>query len=106
MADFRSAFQATRVIAMLTGFAGSPRATGTTSEALIAFSPFKPQANPRKIPLQAPPKTKRLPVVMQSGKDGLFEKMKGRVAGANAYVTKPVDTFTLLRTVRKHLGLG
>ncbi|MBM3724112.1 MAG: response regulator [Acidobacteria bacterium] len=52
------------------------------------------------------PHTKKLPIVMLSGKDGLFDKMKGRMVGANAYVTKPVDPFTLVRTVKRHLGVA
>ncbi len=33
--------------------------------------------------------TKDIPIVMLSGKDGILDKMKGKMAGANAYITKP-----------------
>ena len=33
--------------------------------------------------------TKAVPIVMLSGKDGLFDKMRGRMAGAATYITKP-----------------
>jgi twitching motility two-component system response regulator PilG len=48
--------------------------------------------------------TKKVPVVMLSGKDGFFDKVKGRLAGSSEYVTKPFETDALLRTVEKHLA--
>jgi twitching motility two-component system response regulator PilG len=40
---------------------------------------------------------------MLSGKDGLFDKMRGRLAGSTEYLTKPFDSAELVRTVKKHL---
>ncbi|HEX9925927.1 MAG TPA: response regulator [Anaerolineae bacterium] len=47
--------------------------------------------------------TKDTPVIMLSGKDGFFDKVKGRMAGAVGYITKPFKPHTLLETVNKHL---
>lgn len=46
--------------------------------------------------------TKHIPVVMLSGKDGFFDKVKGRMVGASDYITKPFDPDMLLRTIAKH----
>ncbi len=45
------------------------------------------------------PATKQVPVVMISGKDGFFDKVRGRMAGSTAYITKPFGPETLLQTV-------
>jgi twitching motility two-component system response regulator PilG len=47
--------------------------------------------------------TKRVPVVMLSGKDGFFDKVKGRLAGSSEYITKPFDADSLVRSVEKHV---
>lgn len=47
--------------------------------------------------------TKKVPVVMLSGKDGFFDKVKGRLAGSSEYVTKPFEGDSLIRTVEKHI---
>jgi twitching motility two-component system response regulator PilG len=44
-----------------------------------------------------------IPIIMLSGKDGLFDKMRGRLAGSTEYLTKPFDTAELIQTVKKHL---
>lgn len=46
--------------------------------------------------------TKHIPVVMLSGNDGFFDKMRGRVAGSVAYLTKPFEPEALLRTVDRY----
>ena len=38
----------------------------------------------------------RVPVVMLSGKDALFDKVKGHMAGATEYLTKPFETPAVL----------
>jgi len=40
-----------------------------------------------------------VPVVMLSGKDALFDKVKGRMAGAADYLTKPFQTPAVLAAV-------
>jgi twitching motility two-component system response regulator PilG len=52
--------------------------------------------------IRANPATTRLPVVMLSGKDGFFDKMRGRLAGSTDYITKPFDPATLIQAVEKH----
>jgi twitching motility two-component system response regulator PilG len=47
---------------------------------------------------------KKVPVVMLSGKDGFFDRVKGKIAGANDYLTKPFDLFALTKVLEKHLG--
>lgn len=46
---------------------------------------------------------KTVPVVMLSGKDGFFDKVKGKMAGATTYLTKPFDPHTLLDNIAKLL---
>ena len=50
------------------------------------------------------PELKNIPVVMLTSKDGLINKMKGRLAGSNAYLTKPFDPKELVSTVEKYLA--
>jgi twitching motility two-component system response regulator PilG len=46
--------------------------------------------------------TKQVPVVMLSGNDGFFDKVKGRMAGAADYLTKPFEPETAIRTIRRY----
>ena len=46
---------------------------------------------------------KNTPVIMLSSKDGLFDKAKGRVVGAEQYLTKPFARNDLLDAIRTHL---
>jgi twitching motility two-component system response regulator PilG len=48
------------------------------------------------------PETAHVPVIMLSGKDGLFDKLRGRMAGSTEYVTKPFQPEKLLEVARKH----
>jgi twitching motility two-component system response regulator PilG len=48
--------------------------------------------------------TRKVPVVMLSGKDGLFDKVRGKLAGCNDYVTKPFDPDGLLKTIKKYIS--
>ena len=45
-----------------------------------------------------------LPVIMLSSKDGLFDKAKGRIVGANEYLTKPFKKDDLLEVVKRHFS--
>lgn len=44
-----------------------------------------------------------LPIVMISGKDGFFDKVRGRLAGATGYVTKPFGPETLMKALDTYL---
>jgi twitching motility two-component system response regulator PilG len=46
---------------------------------------------------------KHIPVVMLSGKDGFFDKVRGRMVGAKDYITKPFEADVLVKSVRKRI---
>ncbi|MDA7852472.1 response regulator [Porticoccaceae bacterium] len=48
------------------------------------------------------PDYKSTPVIMLSSKDGLFDKAKGRIVGADDYLTKPFGRAELLDVLEKH----
>ncbi len=47
--------------------------------------------------------TKDVPIVMISGKDGFFDKVRGRMAGTTGYITKPFGPETLMKTVEAYI---
>ena len=49
------------------------------------------------------PRCRGIPVIMLSGKDGAFAKVRGRVVGASEYLTKPFTPSDLVRAVRRFL---
>lgn len=44
-----------------------------------------------------------IPIIMLSSKDGLFDRAKGRVVGAEEYLTKPFSKDELITALRTHL---
>jgi twitching motility two-component system response regulator PilG len=44
---------------------------------------------------------KHAPVIMLSSKDGLFDKAKGRIIGADDYLTKPFSKAELFEVLEK-----
>jgi twitching motility two-component system response regulator PilG len=46
---------------------------------------------------------RHIPVVMLSSKDGLFDRAKGRLVGAELYLSKPFTAEELLEAVKRHL---
>ncbi len=44
-----------------------------------------------------------MPIIMLSGKDGLFDKMRGKLAGSTEYITKPFDSAELVQIVKRYL---
>ena len=48
------------------------------------------------------PRFARVPVIMLSSKDGLFDKARGRMVGSEDYLTKPFTKEQLLRAVEQH----
>ena len=48
---------------------------------------------------------KATPVIMLSSKDGIFDKAKGRIVGAEQYLTKPFTREELLGAIRKHVDV-
>jgi len=53
--------------------------------------------------IRANPACSHVPVVMISGKDGFFDKVRGRMAGTTGYVTKPFGPETLMRALETYL---
>jgi twitching motility two-component system response regulator PilG len=49
------------------------------------------------------PSLRHTPVVMLSSKDGLFDRAKGRLVGAELYLSKPFTGEELLDAVQRHL---
>ena len=46
---------------------------------------------------------KHIPIVMLTSKDGIINKVKGKVAGSSAYLTKPFDPAQLVETIEKYI---
>jgi twitching motility two-component system response regulator PilG len=47
--------------------------------------------------------TKHVPVIIISGKDGFFDKVRGQMAGSTGYITKPFGPETLMNTIKTYL---
>jgi twitching motility two-component system response regulator PilG len=47
------------------------------------------------------PRTAKIPIVLLSGKDGFFDKVRGRMVGATDYLTKPCAPEQLVEMVRR-----
>ena len=50
------------------------------------------------------PQFRSTPVIMLSSKDGLFDKARGRIVGAEQYLTKPFTRDELLGAIHSHVG--
>jgi twitching motility two-component system response regulator PilG len=46
-----------------------------------------------------------LPIVLLSGKDTVFDRMRGKLAGSTDYIRKPFDPAELVWTVKRYLHL-
>ena len=46
---------------------------------------------------------RQIPIIMLSGKDGLFDKMRGRLAGSTEYLTKPFKPSALNAAIERVL---
>ena len=44
-------------------------------------------------------------IILLSRHDGLFQRLRGRLAGANEYVTKPCPMHELVHLIESHLGV-
>jgi twitching motility two-component system response regulator PilG len=56
--------------------------------------------------IKANPATAGIPVVMLTGREGLIDKVRARMAGSTLYVTKPFTQGSLQKIVLKLLGSG
>ncbi|MBE9016101.1 hypothetical protein C7Y66_00675 [Chroococcidiopsis sp. CCALA 051] len=52
------------------------------------------------------PQFRDLPIIMVTARDGFFDKVKGKFAGSNDYLTKPFDAEQLRQIVGRYIGLG
>ncbi len=43
-------------------------------------------------------------IIMLTGRDGMLDRLKGRLAGAKDYITKPFRTQEVMSVVHSHLG--
>lgn len=53
--------------------------------------------------IRSQPDLSRVPVVLLSGKDGLFDRLRGKMAGASAHIGKPFDADELLQVIDQHM---
>ena len=53
--------------------------------------------------IKADKRTKHLPVVMLTSKDGTIDKVRGIMAGTNVYLTKPLERHELIQAIDKCL---
>lgn len=54
--------------------------------------------------LKAKPALEHTTLVILSRRDGILDRLKGRLVGAHAYLTKPFKTQQILAVVRTHPG--
>ncbi|MBK1722957.1 hypothetical protein CKO23_11945 [Thiocystis violacea] len=55
--------------------------------------------------IKANPATRETPVIMLTGRTSPIDKVKGKMAGSNSYLTKPLSQGDLERVLKKHLDL-
>ena len=46
---------------------------------------------------------RRIPVILLSSKDGLFDRARGRIVGSEQYLTKPFTRDELIETIRNYM---
>jgi two-component system, chemotaxis family, response regulator PixG len=49
------------------------------------------------------PSLKHIPVIILTGKDGLIDRMRSKMVGANGFLGKPVESEAVLKMIEKHL---
>ena len=55
--------------------------------------------------LKMKPQLSNTVIIMLSRRDGVIDKLKGRLAGAKVYLTKPFKTQDLLSIIEAHIGI-
>lgn len=55
--------------------------------------------------LRSLPEFRDLPIMLVTGKDRVFDKVQGRLAGANEYLTKPFNAEQLRQSCRQLLSI-
>jgi len=54
--------------------------------------------------LKSKPRFQHIVILMLTGRDGIVDRLKGRLVGAQTYLTKPFKTQTLISAVEGHIG--
>jgi twitching motility two-component system response regulator PilG len=54
--------------------------------------------------LKSKPQFSNTTIIMLTRRDGIIDKLKGRLAGAKDYLTKPFKTEELISVIESHLG--
>ena len=49
------------------------------------------------------PSLKHIPVIILTGKDGLIDRMRSKMVGANGFLGKPVEAESVLQMIDKYL---
>jgi twitching motility two-component system response regulator PilG len=96
-----------RVVSAASGVAGLA-AVAEHQPALIFLDIVLPNVNGYQLcqVIKRNPRYRQTPVIMLSGKDGLFDKVRGRLAGATDYITKPFEPRAVLSVVQRYLASG
>ncbi len=94
-----------RVIAASDGLEGLAKISETQPD-LILLDITMPRMDGYQLCkiIRANPSIQNVPIVMLSGRDGFFDKVRGRMAGSTDYITKPFKPDTLLQTVHKYVA--
>ena len=92
-----------KVIEAKDGFEALSKLTKTRPD-LILLDIILPQMDGYKVltMVKTHDDYKDMPIVMLTGKDSFYDKTKGELSGAAAYLTKPFDQEELLETVEKY----
>jgi len=93
-----------RMVGAASGVAGLA-AVAEHNPAIIFLDIILPNVNGYQLcqVIKRNPRYRNTPVIMLSGKDGIFDKVRGRLAGANDYITKPFEPGAILAAVQKYL---
>lgn len=54
--------------------------------------------------LKTKPQFNNTVIIMLTRRDGVFDRLKGRLAGAREYITKPFKTQEIVSVIESHLG--
>ncbi len=71
---------------------------------LIILDLLMPVANGYEVceQIRKTPRLQDIPVIILTGKDGWIDRMRAKIVGANGFLTKPVNSQSLLRIIEKY----
>ena len=49
-------------------------------------------------------KLKHIPIVFLTGNDGIIDRVRAKVSGANAFIPKPIEIDKIVNVIEKHLA--